>query len=287
MKYPALAAMSVLLGAQPGHALHFAAYGDTRTNPDIHQTVIDAVAKVNPELVIFSGDLWDGYGPNTAASQAKFKSVITKNPAIAELLEKNLYLVARGNHESEADLLSFQPTLVRDGKAVYSFTQGNCFFVSLAMDPMVSLAYLETQLQSPPARRAAWKFVYSHYPVYSTGDHGAKGLPELEKLCDKYRVAVVFNGHDHIYERSNQIYAGKVVDSTSSLSAGRGTVYIVSGGGGAPLYPAGRQWWTRFSRSVNNFCDVKADDSLLTVTAMLPDGKTLDFFTVSKIPVSR
>ena len=288
MKLAGFFLTSVLCAVAPASALHFAAYGDTRTNPDTHQLVIDAISKVNPELVIFSGDLWDGYGADVPASQTKFKSVITKNANIAALLSKNLYLVARGNHETEADLLSFQPTLVRGGKPLYSFTQGNCFFVSLAMDPMVSLAFLETELQSAAAKAATWKFVYSHYPVYSTGDHGAQGLSAFEKLCDKYGVNVVFNGHDHMYERTNQIFAGKVVDTTSRITASKGTVYIVSGGGGAPLYPVGHDWWTRFSKSVNNFCDIKADSTLLSITAMLPDGKTLDAFTLSKstVPVA-
>ncbi|HKP95543.1 MAG TPA: metallophosphoesterase [Fibrobacteria bacterium] len=286
MKALSLAAAVALGAAQAGHAVHFVAYGDTRTNPDTHQTVIDAISKADPELILFSGDLWDGYAGTLSASQARFKSILTKNANIARLLEKNLYLVSRGNHERESELLSFQPTLVRGGKPVYSFVQGNAFFVSLAMDPMVSLAYLDSQMQSTEAKQAKWKFVYSHYPVYSTGDHGAQGLPGLEKLCDKYGVNVVFNGHDHVYERTNQIYAGKVVDTTNRLSAAKGTVYIVSGGGGAPLYSVGRQWWTRFSRSVNNFCDVKADDSLLTVTAMQPDGKTLDAFSIAKSPVA-
>ncbi|MDB5104214.1 MAG: metallophosphoesterase [Fibrobacteres bacterium] len=277
--------LSAFLFAGRAHALHFAAYGDTRTNPDTHQLVINAISKVDPELVIFSGDLWDGYGLTTEASQAKFKSVLTKNANIAALLEKNLYLVARGNHETEAELLSFQPSLVRGGKPVYAFTQGNCFFISLSMDPLVSLAFLETQLQSAEAKKADWKFVFSHYPVYSTGDHGAQGLPDVERICDKYGVNVVFNGHDHMYERTNQIYAGKVVDTTSRLTSSKGTVYIVSGGGGAPLYPVGRQWWTRFSKSVNNFCEITADASLMTVTARTPDGKALDSFTLSKITV--
>lgn len=273
----------ILLSTHAAHALRFVAYGDARTYPAMHQQVVDGISKVDPELVIFTGDLWDGYGLTTAASQSKFGAILRKHANIGALLDQNRFLVARGNHESEADLLSFRPSLVRDGAAVYSFAQGNCFFVCLGMDPEASLGFLERELQSKASTQAAWRFVYSHYPAYSTGDHGAQGSPGLEKLCDKYAVTAVFNGHDHIYERTHQIFAGKVADTGNGLLAGKGTVYIVSGGGGAPLYRAGRQWWTHASASANHFCDVQAGDSLVTVTATLPNGGILDVFTIGKM----
>src|SRR6185436_16103118 len=148
------------------------------------------------------------------------------------------------------------------------------------------LAFLEKELQSDAAKAAAWKFAFSHYPIYSTGDHGASGVPALEKLCDKYGVAVYFDGHDHIYERTHQIYAGKAIDPGSKLTAGKGTVYIVSGGGGAPLYAVGKEWWTHLAKSVNNYCEIFAEDNLLTLKAYQPGGQVVDSFTIAKAPIA-
>lgn len=258
------------------HALHFVAYGDTRTGNAMHQTVMNAISKQNPELIIHSGDLWDGYGP------VVFKSILEKNPNVAKLLADSLFLVSRGNHESSSEFLAFKPSLVRGGKEVYSFTKGNCFFVSLSMDPALQVAYLETELQSSAAKAATWKFVYSHYPIYSVGTHGGSGNTALEALCDKYNVTMFINGHDHIYNRSHQMYAKKVVDSGSALVAGKGTVYLVSGGGGAPLYAVGKATWSHFAQSINNFTDIVADENQISVKALTPDGKMLDAFTITK-----
>jgi hypothetical protein len=280
MKLPnpffALALLGMQIGMQNAYGLHFVAYGDSRTNAGTHQQVIDAISKVNPELIVVSGDLWDGYGPET------FKSILTKNANIADLLDRNLFLVARGNHETVADMLAFKPTLVREGKELYAFSLGDCFFVSLGMDPGLALDYLERQLQTGEAKRATWKFVYSHFPVYSTGTHGSQGIPALEKLCDRYGVNLVLNGHDHDYERSQQMYGGKIVDKGDALNADAGTVYIVSGGGGAPLYPTGTAGFSHFAKSSNNFTDIVADANHLSIRAMGINGAPLDAFTLTK-----
>ncbi len=265
---------------QSTFALHFVVYGDARTFPKKHQEVVDGIAKVKPELILFSGDLWDGYALKTEGCQKKFKSILLKNPEVAKLLKSNRYLVSRGNHEEVAELLSFKPTLVRENKEVYAFSQGNAFFVSLGMDPKLSLNFLDSALNSDEAKRAKWKFIFSHFPTYSSGDHGAQGSPELEKLCDKYHVDIAFHGHDHTYERTQQIFSGAIVDSTDLLKKQKGTVYIVSGGGGAPLYKVGHNWWTHYSESTLNFCDIVTTDSSATVTAKLPDGKAIDSFTI-------
>jgi hypothetical protein len=119
--------------------------------------------------------------------------------------------------------------------------------------------------------------------VYSGGTtHGATGIPSLEKLCDQYHVAVYWSGHDHIYERSHQIFAGQVADTGNVLSLSKGTVYVVSGGGGAPLYGVAKISSTHLQASTNNYVDVVADANLLTVTAFKLDGSPLDSYTIAQ-----
>lgn len=255
---------------------HFVVYGDSRSNPTPHQQVVDAFAKKNPQLVLATGDLWDGYGP------AQWKTIVTKNANIADLLSKNLFVVSRGNHETIAEVQAFSPTILRDNAELYSFTFGNSFFVSLGMDPSGDATYLEKQLSSPAAKAATWRFVYSHYPIYSAGPHGGDGIPAIEALCDKYHVTVYFTGHDHLYERSQQMFAQKVVDTDDALVASKGTVYIVTGGGGAPLYATGKIASTHFTKSTLHFVDVNATDTKVTVQAFTPDGKLLDGFVVTR-----
>ena len=55
-------------------------------------------------------------------------------------------------------------------------------------------------------------------------------------------VDLVFSGHDHAYERTAPI---------------GGVIYVVSGGGGKELYPAGKSEWTTFSHSVHHAVRVR------------------------------
>ncbi len=71
-------------GGAPGTSLHFAVYGDTRTDFATHQQVVDAISKLNPQLVLHSGDLWDGYTTDM------FRTILTKNANIGALLTAGL-----------------------------------------------------------------------------------------------------------------------------------------------------------------------------------------------------
>lgn len=260
----------------PPSDLHFVVYGDSRSNVAPHQSVVDAFAKRNPQLVLATGDLWDGYGP------AQWNTIVTKNPNIADLLAKNLFLVSRGNHETVAEVQAFTPSILRNNAELYSFTFGNSFFVSLGMDPSLSAAYLKTQLSSPAATAATWRFVYSHYPIYSAGPHGGAGDATIEALCDQYGVTAYFTGHDHLYERSQQMKAQKVVDTGNALTTSKGVVYVVTGGGGAPLYATGKIASTHFTQSTLHFLDVTATATTVTVKAITPAGAQIDSFTIAK-----
>src|SRR6185436_11879501 len=114
--------------------------------------------------------------------------------------------------------------------------------------------FLDGELKKPAATLARWRVVQSHFAIYGGGTtHGASGIPSIEKLCDQYHVAVYWSGHDHIYERSHQIFAGQVADTGNALTLSKGTVYVVSGGGGAPLYGVAKIPSTHVQASTNNY----------------------------------
>jgi hypothetical protein len=265
-------------GSGPGTSLHFAVYGDTRTNFLQHQAVVDQIAKLNPQLVMHSGDLWDGYTTDM------FRNILTKNANIGALLNAGLVVAARGNHESVANYVAFTPSLSHGSNVErFSFSYGNSFFVVLGMDPSGAATFLDGELKKPEASAARWRFVQSHYPVYSGGTtHGASGIPSIEKLCDQYHVAVYWSGHDHIYERSHQVFAGQAADMGDALNVSKGTVYVVSGGGGAPLYGVAKIATTHIQQSTYNYVDIVADPNLLTIKAYKGDGAPLDSFTIAQ-----
>jgi hypothetical protein len=280
----------VFLFAKTGMCLNFAAYGDTRDNPAEHSQLLSQIAKDSPQVVLHVGDLWGGTGA------AAWKAAVTGQPAMAALLSANRFLVSRGNHETEAEVLAFSPSLVRRDSILYSFTEGNCFFACMGYDPGLNSTWLEAQLSSAACQNAAWRFVWAHKPVYSTGSHGADGntsegtsVVNFRSLCDKYKVNIVFSGHDHEYERSKLIRSGLVTDSTDNFPAtASGTVYLLTGGGGAPLYGvvAVPPWWRKFGQSIYEYCVIQAGNDSLVMTAKKSDGTLLDAFIWHKAVTS-
>jgi predicted phosphodiesterase len=274
-----LATLSILLLAFRISALKFVAYGDSRSQAGVHQAIVDGFASLKPELVIHSGDLWDGYSPD------RWREIITSNPHTDSLLANNLFLVARGNHESKRAVRGFEPAIVRDNDIRYSFTADNCFFVCAGKDPGEDKAWLEQQLQTSAATNADWRIVFTHYPIYSAGSHRESGRPGFEALCDRYNVNAVFSGHDHDYERSYLIYDREVVSKKSDIAyQDSGTVYIVTGGGGAPLREVGSEWWTARSAMAYHYCDVRAGGDTLSIRARTVNGSVFDQVVLRRDP---
>lgn len=259
-----------------GTGIRFAAYGDTRTDAGMHQTIINKISALNPELVLHTGDLWDGY------SASQWKTIVTSKSNINSLLSNNLFLVARGNHEANGDVTSFSPSIVRNNSVTYSVKQGNVFFVSVGLDPGGAISFLTNALKSADAQSATWKVVFGHYPVYSAGEHGSSGISAVESVFDQYGVDLYFAGHDHHYERTHQIYNRSNVDTDNDLVAGAGTVYFVSGGGGAPLYSVNPQSWTHTSQSTNHYLEIVTSATQLVIKAFNKSGTQIDSFTISQ-----
>ncbi|EME55233.1 purple acid phosphatase family protein [Amycolatopsis decaplanina] len=89
--------------------------------------------------------------------------------------------------------------------------------------------------------------VYCHQCTYSTcHSNGAElgAQKDWAPLFDKYQVDLVLNGHNHIYERTDPIRAGKAVKKVPSRGTTDpvkdGTTYITAGGGGGSVseFPA-------------------------------------------------
>ena len=148
----------------------------------------------------------------------------------------------------------FGPTIDARGEAqkpkLYgSFRWGDArFFLLDAMDPFDSdpeREWLDDELARADSEAGLiWRIVVMHHGLWSAGPHGGNarairaGIPALFAA---HHVDLVIAGHDHIYERG----------------VASGTRYVISGGGGAPLYEVdGRLPSTRKVESVHHFIEV-------------------------------
>jgi hypothetical protein len=99
----------------------------------------------------------------------------------------------------------------------------------------------------------------------------------FQPIFDQYKVDMVFNGHDHDYERTLPMRG-----ATPGATPQDGTIYIVAGSSGAPLYLNGTQAWTAKSESTFSFVLVRAISGMLTMNAYRADGSMLDTLTITK-----
>jgi len=112
------------------------------------------------------------------------------------------------------------------GPVNFSFEYGGCLFVGLCTLPPPysteeSLAFLDSTLEKH------WKesqkvFVFTHMPlVMSSGivTDSFENVQDFIDIIDRYKVDYIIMSHFHGYDRTER----------------NGTVYLVTGGGGAPL----------------------------------------------------
>jgi len=129
---------------------------------------------------------------------------------------------------------------------VYSFDYGNVHFVcpsSYQVNLAAQATWLEADLAAAKARpNIKWIFVMFHAPMFTNSGHANRTdcIQTWGPLFDKYGVNAVFQGHNHVYERSYPLTTYYDTSNPSSpvwtgkpMPDGEGTVYITSGMGGA------------------------------------------------------
>jgi 3',5'-cyclic AMP phosphodiesterase CpdA len=250
-------------------SFHFVVLGDTRTRNDVHRRVIEAVVKTEPDFVIHTGDLVAN-GDDTKLWPIFFS--IEK-----ELLRSTAFFPCLGNHERN-NRLYYEFFDMKT--AYYSFDWGSAHFAVLNSDLgnvspsrtareafwAEQTSWLEADLAR--AQKADLRFVVMHHPPFTamkSRQGGNREVAQLVPLFEKYKVHGVFSGHDHNYQHHLK----------------DGVHYIVTGGGGAPLYAvdAPIPGITLKALSTENFVTVKVEGSQATLEAIkVDDGSLIDQF---------
>ncbi len=247
----------------------FLAFGDTRSNHNDHAAVIKALMPHEPRLAFHSGDLV-GTGSN-ASHWYTFFGIET--PMMANT---SLYPTI-GNHEGNGALyLGFfeLPDSSPGGERYYAVRYATTLVVVLDQYGSGGIGSGSTQVDwldqtlasADQEQNIKLKLVFMHHGPYDSGSHKSNisARNVLVPIFEKHGVDIAFSGHDHDYER------GTV----------NGVKYIVSGGGGAPLYSLAGDFWTEIAESVNHYCLLDIHGPKLELTAYRVDGSVLDSFVL-------
>jgi hypothetical protein len=192
------ATLPLLLPAEKG-SVKFLAIGDTGTGSkqqhELARVMLD-YHKVFPyEFVIMVGDNMYG-GEKAKDFKKKFEDVYRP------LLDAGVkFYASLGNHDESNQ--RFYEFFNMDGDEYYRFERGGVSFYAVNSNYMDKrqIDWLESELTRDQSK---WKIAFFHHPPYSSGKaHGSSDdLREiLEPLFIGRGVDVVFNGHEHFYER--------------------------------------------------------------------------------------
>jgi hypothetical protein len=251
-----------------GAPIRFTLYGDDRSDPAAHAAVIQAIGEHPSDFLLNTGDIVEDGG-----SAADWQSFFTIE---APLLRSRPLLLCIGNHELYDDeaganfarYFGFPDATgapkpygtARVGLARFFFLNGMHDW-----DSGEERAWLERELAKADAEPGlVWRIAVIHHGPWSSGPHGpnprliAAHVPEL---LAAHKVDLVVSGHDHIYERGD---AGALK-------------YLISGGGGAPLYRIAKVApTTRKSEPAYHFIDVTATSTDIKTVAYRLDGSLLE-----------
>jgi predicted phosphodiesterase len=242
----------------------FVIFGDTRGDSIVHQSVIDRIAAYGIDFLVHTGDLVLE-GDDTDNWRTFFNVEDT-------ILQHTLFVPALGNHEKPYwpyDTLFALP----DSEYFYSFRYGNAMFIILDTDGDVEglqKEWLAGRLASARSDKTIdWLFVVFHRPAYSAGRYGDRMRirDAWSLLFEEYGVDIAFAGHDHNYQRTEEI---------------NGVIYVISGGGSAILYDVEDRDWLACGEPVYHFCLIQIDGRRMTLRAIKPDGAVFDTLVIEK-----
>jgi predicted phosphodiesterase len=169
----------------------------------------------------------------------------------------------------------------------YHFIYGNALFVMLNTEAMKSdeeLAkaqdWTREVIKNNPAK---YVIVLEHYQWFMGNDGKSSQYSRWKALFDEYGVDLAISGNNHIYARTNAIYANQETDGS------KGTVYIQTPSSdnerGRPLeeqlYNKDliKFRWSEGSKTVGALI-MKANKKRLTLTLYDRDGKAIDQVSV-------
>ena len=277
--------------AAPGQPVRFLLFGDTRSRAEVHRRIVAAMlAEPDVRFAVHTGDLVASGG--SARQWDQFFDI--ERP----LLRRVPFFPVVGNHDvsgGKADELTRRfalPVGAAGLRPYYSFDHGSLHVVVLDTYEHVEgplwcrlhrhvrgtcfddeqLGWLDADLAAAARSPAVdHVVVVTHVgPFSSTRTRG--GSAQMRALLPLFRergVTLIVSGHDHAYERG---------------ASPEGIVYVVTGGGGAPLYdvgfPSGPPHTTAVTAKIEHYVVGALEGRTLHLVAKTADGRELDSVSI-------
>ncbi len=231
----------------PSRGIHFGALGDCRSNRDRRRAVNNLIINNGsyfgsyPEFMLMSGDLvasgedmelWRNYALDIENVSAN----ITVMPIVGNhefgnlwdsLFQENFVLPENGHQEW-----------------YYSFSYGFAHITALDSEnhgiapyDVQDINWIKEDLELAAGDPTIlWKFVVFHQPPFASASHAERLdiKAQWSPLFEQYDVDIVFNGHNHFYERHYPVNHNNEYNATGDPDyyAPEYPIYVISGAAG-------------------------------------------------------
>ncbi|MGC8755767.1 MAG: purple acid phosphatase family protein [bacterium] len=239
-------------------------------NPSL-STFAQTLFEQHPAFIIFSGD---------AVSTGKIDEWDDWFSAMSAVSPYVVIMPVDGNHEEYSpDFYSQFALPLANGRTTkdlsaekgvyYSFNYGNAHFTILDDQSLYGvpvqtdeLTWLKNDLQST---HTVWRFVANHEPEFSAGGrHGSNTLLQQYwvPVFMNNHVDMVFNGHNHFYERTYPLD-----EMGNPVPQGSGVIYIIAGSIGAPLYDPSQASFVAYEEKTYNYAIIHVAGNTISMDA--------------------
>lgn len=255
--------------------LRLAVVGDSGYATVDQYAVITQMMHWKPEMILHTGDI--AYESGTTDEYItrhflSYQALLAEVPFYGSIGNHDYATENGGPYEAFFEL----PQKSSGTEQYYSFNYDDVHIVSLNSNLSYTegsdmYTWLESDLADAQDKR--WTIVFFHHPPYSSGSHGSTVDMQttIVPLFEEYGVDVVFNGHDHDYERNAVV---------------NGVRYIVTGGGGHPVLYSQINLdlnpYSEYFNAVYHFLGVTVSNDNIKIRAIDSAGQLFDTVVVTQ-----
>ncbi len=267
------------------------AIGDSGTGNEVQLAVAGVMEEMAPDIVLHVGDI-----------DYEDDMDLTFFRPYQRLLARSCFFPAQGNHDIFLlwGSLFVLPGLDPKRRGIfYSFDWGSAHFAVIDterdfVDEPEQLAWLAADLEAARARGIPWLILVFHRPLFTVGTYAFDtGMPRMRDailpIADRYGVELILSGHDHNYQRSHPVRDRIVRDAWQDprFDSPRGTIHIVTGGGGYFLYNKHVRADERFTRHFilrHHAVELDITASEIHARVVSHEKQLIDEFRITKAP---
>jgi len=250
-------------------AVHFIAYGDSRSFPKLHAALARNFKKHSPDFILHMGDLVNSGVQHELWGKEFFGP-------LASVIDEVPLFAAIGNHEDDGTNYGRYLHLP-ERRRWYSFEAGPVHVLALDYrEEKPTSEQFRFARQDLLSTRAPWKIVMLHFPVFNLGGHATTwGHEAYLPLFHEAKVDLVLAGHSHLYERFRPVAPAYPVGSWP-------ITYVVTGGGGAELATSYKHPALAARFAAHHYTTFEVTRDTLRGRAYSSAGALLDAFEINK-----